>query len=317
MTIQRPSPLLAILALLALPPAHAPAQEPDTVAAARLPWLPGPVDVELRAGGAYIGNFFQAPDGAPRQNVVTGTGETRLVVPLAGSRSQAYASFGGTLYDQFDPSLAFTGGARWAAGIQIADARISYRTRSPRLEVGDSLGFADVLLVDAGYRLRPVRALQVEAVAVYDRQAYGRSPQRDNQALDLGGALRWYGLGYELIPEVGATLGGRDVVSDTEDYDQRTLWLTLRSNPAPAWFLSLRFRHRLRDYVTEAAAASNFGREDRRRDLTLTVDYALDERWSVTGYFSFDDAESTKPSRTFDTRYLWTGLTYRLGGGSR
>ncbi|MBW3534268.1 MAG: hypothetical protein KY453_03460 [Gemmatimonadetes bacterium] len=308
---------VALLAALTLPPTQAATQEPDTVPAPRTAALLGPMQVEFRAGGAYIGNFFQAPTGAPREDVVTGTGETRLLLPLGMARSQAYASFGGTLYDEFDPSLALAGGARWASGIHLADGRISYRTRSPRMEVGDSLGFADVLIIDAGYRLRPLRALQIEAVAVYDRQDYGTSAQRDNQALDLGGALRYYGFGYEFLPEIGASLGSRDVVSDTEDYDQRTLWVTLRSNPTASWFLSLRYRHRLRDYATDAAAASNFGREDRRQDLTLTADYAVDERWSVTGYLSFDDAVSTKPSRTFGTQYLWTGLTYRIGGAGR
>ena len=297
-------------AVLAVTPGSA--QDGDTLSAPEDETDLGRLGVELRIGSIVAGNFFQAPDELPKEDVLAGTGETRLLFPLGGSRSSGYAAFGGTLFDEFDPSLSFTAGARLHGGIQLLDGRVSYRTRSPRIEVGDSLGFADVLIVEGSYRLRPVRAFHVEGLVGFDRQTYGISSARDNRALELGGAIRYYGFGYEFSPEIGATFGGRDVETDQEDYDQRTLWLTLRSSLGSSLFLSVRYRHRLRDYTTADALASNFAREDVRQDVTVTVDVALSERWSVTGYFSFDDADSTKASRTFQTHYLWTGLTYRL-----
>jgi hypothetical protein len=180
------------------------------------------------------------------------------------------------------------------------------------MEVGDTLGFADVLLAEVRYELRPWRALQMGVLAAVDRQVYDRSPDRDNHAFQIGGSLRYFGLGYWLSPEVGVATGHRDVVLDGEDFGERTLWLTLRSVPHRRAYLSVRFRARQREYQIGDPGARNFSREDDRRDLTLTVDLALSDRWGWIAYLSYQDAASTRDSRTFETQYVWTGLNYRL-----
>lgn len=268
--------------------------------------------VEFRAGGGYLGNFFQATAGMPKENVLAGTGEVRLTLPLTGSNSQLHGGVVGTLYSEFDPSLSFLAGARWGGGIHLLEGNVSLRVRSPRIEVGDTLGFADVFLAEAKYKIRPLRELQLGVLAGFDRQIYGRSEERDNHALRIGGSGRYYGLGYLLSPEIGVAVGNRDVELDEEDYDERTLWLTLRSVPVSAVYLSLRYRARLREYRGDDPASRNFKREDDRTDLTLTVDVSLNDRWSWTAYLSYQGARSTRKSRTFKTQYLWTGLTYQL-----
>ena len=287
-------------------------QVPDSVLAlGAAPDGPGST-VDLRFGGGYMGNFFQAPVGTPPENVLAGTGEVRLTFPLMGPNLQVHGGAGGTLYSDFDPSLSILAGVRWNGGIHLLEGDVSLRTRSPRIEVGDTLGFADVFLAEADYKIRPLEDLQVGVLAGFDRQVYSRSGGRDNHAFQIGGSGRYYGLGYLLSPELGAAVGHRDVELAEEDYDERVLWATLRSVPVSAAYLSLRYRSRLRQYRGDDRASRNFKREDDRRDLTLTVNLSLNDRWTWTAYFSYQDAGSTRESRTFVTQYIWTGLSYQF-----
>jgi len=180
------------------------------------------------------------------------------------------------------------------------------------MEVGDTLGFADGGATSVSYGIRPVRAIQLRVLAELDRQSYHRSTERNNRGLQVGGAARYYGFGYKLSPEVGVTVGNRDVSLDEEDHDERVLWVTLRSVLKPELYLSLRYRNRFREYTGRDPASSNLHRRDGRQDLALTVDVTLSDRWSWTAYLSHQDADSTNESRIFRTQYLSTGLTYRL-----
>lgn len=281
--------------------------EPGTASAGPAP------TVAFRSGGAFTGNFFQAPKGAARQNVFAGTGLVRLDYPAFGRAVEFHGGLGGDVYDGFDPSFYLFLGSRWVRGIHRLEADASFRTRSPRGDVGDAVGWADVLITSLSYGIRPVRSFQVQALADLDRQVYSSSAERNNHAVRVGGALRFFGLGYVLSPEIGAAAGIRDVDADEEDYDERTFWLTLRSVPTPPLYLSLRYRNRTRSYSLDQEGSSNFGREDDRGDLTLTAEISLGSRWRWTVYLSIQNAESTKQTRNFDTQYLWSGLTYTLG----
>jgi hypothetical protein len=267
----------------------------------------------FRSGAAFLGNFFQAPGGAPQKDVFVGTGLVQLVYPVSGEALALHGGLGGDLHEGFDPSFQLFLGGRLTRGMHAVDADAAFRKRSPRGDVGDAVGWADVLLASLSYRIRPVRSVHLEALAEVDRQDYEPSVQRNNQGLRAGCALRFYGLGYVFSPEVGAAVGSRDVDSDEEDYDEQTLWMTVRSVPASPLYLSLRYRIRIRSYSTNLEGSSNFRREDKRGDLTLTAELSLGVRWSWTVYLSVQNAESTKASRRFDTQYLWSGLTYTIG----
>lgn len=273
------------------------------------PEAPSPT-IAFQSGGGYLLNFFQAPEGSPQRNVASGTGRIRVGYPLFGPGTEVTGVLGGDLYDGFDPSLYASLLSRWTRGIHRLEADASVRTRSPRSEVGDTVGFADVIIAGASYKLRPWSSLQVEALAEFDRQAYNRTRERNNHSFRMGGSLRFLGLGYAFSPEVGASTGVRDVKADEEDYDETTYWVTIRSVPSPPMYLSLRYRARSRSYTLDQADSRNFMREDDRQDLTLTAEIDLGTHWSWTAYLSFLHADSTKRSRVFDTQYLWTGLTY-------
>lgn len=269
------------------------------------------LQVRLRAGGAFIGNFFQSPEGVPNESVRAGTSELRFALPFS-RRAEVFANLGGTFYSDFDPSGDLGGGVRWSARPHEFQATGGYQWRAPRVEVGDTLGFANIVRLGGIYRIRPVRAVQFGVLADYSDETYNRSSSKDNTFLDLGGSLRYRGLDYIFSPEVGAAFGSRDVVDDREDFDQRTLWVAVSSIPSPALYISARYRNRLREYAIADPIASNFGREDWRHQITLTAEVAVRKDLAWTAYYSFEKANSTKVSRNFDTQYIWTGLTYRF-----
>ena len=300
------------LAAFGTPGAPTAAQAPDTLPPSSLQAAGLDLTVELRTGGAYLNNFFQAAAGEPREDILAGTGELWMSLPLDRWSAGMHASVGGTFYGNFDPSYALLAGAHLGRRVHRVEGTVSYRARSPRMEVGDTLGFADVLFASTSYALRPTRILELRALAEVDHQAYHRTRDRDNRALQVGAGARYLGFGYAFSPEIGAARGRRDVRVEAEDYDERSFWVTLRSAPTPDYYVSLRYRNRWREYSGRDPASRNLGREDERRDLTLTVDISLSDRWSWTAYASSQDASSTNVARSFRAHYLLTSLSYRL-----
>lgn len=296
-------PLLLVAAL----PAGLTGQGGDTIPRPR---PPSAVEVRVRAGSAFMANFFQAPQGAPHQNVLAAAGELRLDGRF-GSGTQVFVHGGSTLYSKFDPSSTVDVGLRWSTGPHVLRGGVGYRWRMPRLEVG-VLGFADILHLDAGYAARPVRFIELEALVDFDDETYSLSPEKANTLIDAGGAIRFRGFGYAFSPEFGMGVGTRDVVNDAEDFDQRSRWVTLRSIPTSRLYLSLRYREQQRDYAVLDTAGSAGRREDRRQQVTLITDWVLRDGLNWTIYCNLERNNSTKASRNFAAGYLWTGLTYRL-----
>jgi hypothetical protein len=107
-------------------------------------------------------------------------------------------------------------------------------------------------------------------------------------------------------------LGERDAEDPGEDHDQRDLFVKLRSAPSPALYLTLRYRHRTRDFDAPDASFTNFGREDDRRQWVATADLRTGERLTWGLYYAFEDADSTLPARRFDASLIALGATYRL-----
>lgn len=313
------APLLFILTLAA--PAGLAGQTADSVATAEeepttQPSSSVPLELEVRGTAGYFGNFFQAPQEEEQESVRAMTGEARVIRPFA-SGSYAFAAASGTLYSQFDPGSNLLAGFGWSAWPHLLEAYAGYRWHTPRLDVGDTLGFANLLYLHAGYSVRAARIIQLEALVDYYDEAHGQRPERNNTFLDLGGAIRYRGLGGILSPEVGVAFGARDVDVDTEDLDQRTVWITLHSKPTPTLSLRLRYRNRFREYSVDDVTALNFGREDRRHEIALASTLRLRDDLGWTVYYSLQHATSTRASRNFDAHYIQTGVEYRLTGGRR
>ena len=85
------------------------------------------------------------------------------------------------------------------------------------------------------------------------------------------------------------------------------------ARPRPPWaYLSLRYRHRTREYDIDNPLAANFEREDTRKQWVATADLRTGEILTWNLYYSYEDAESTLATREFTTSLLAAGVTVAL-----
>jgi hypothetical protein len=177
-------------------------------------------------------------------------------------------------------------------------------------DVGDEFDRANVVRLAGEYGYRVTEDWQVTGLAELRREAFDQTTGKDNDFVSGGAALRYRGWGYAFSPELGVELGERDADDPNEDHDQRDLWLKIRSIPFDDLYLSLRFRVRDREYTVGDPAASNFGREDDRRDVTLAADYTLLDWLGINGYVAYEDADSTKETRVYEWLLAGVGVTF-------
>ena len=297
--------ILAVLVLAALAAAApAPAQPP--------PWEEPVFGSELRLYGFQYDNFFQAPDGAPKEEVTLTRVEGRFGArPSDASPYELYARGRFDSYsDGLDEAWAVGAGLRFDRDPHEADLYLEHEQDRPVFDVGDEFDRANVLRLAGEYGYRVTEAWQVTGLAELRQEEFDQTTGKDNDFVSGGAALRYRGWGYDVSPELGVELGQRSADDPNEDHDQRDVWLKIRSIPFEDLYLSLRFRVRDREYTVGDPAASNFGREDDRWDATLAADYTLLDWLGINGYVAYEDAESTKESRNYDWLLAGVGLTF-------
>jgi hypothetical protein len=268
---------------------------------------------DLRLNSLFFDNFFQTPEGSPQEDVKALAGELRLVAPL-GETLEGYTNLNYTDYeDPLESSHGVTAGLRSAGRTHGFDLFGEYLTNRPSGDVGELVEQADIRRVAGEYSYRVTRDWQLIALGDYQQQDFDISQGKDNTFVDFGGSVRYRGFGAAFSPEIGATFGERDADDPDEDHDQRDLFLKIRSAPARWAYLSLRYRHRTRDYSIDDRLASNFGREDTRRQWVATADLRTGNVLTWNLYYSYEDAESTRLEREFTTSLFAAGLTVGLG----
>lgn len=273
--------------------------------------LPGDrLELEARLFAASSDNFFQAPPGAPEDDVTTTRAEARLYGrwtedgPWRLYGQAAYTSYEGDLDEATEVGVGLLREDR----TRRFDLFLQRQQDRPSFDVGDEFDRVDVDRLAVEYSHRLNRDWELTGLGVYEDQSFEFTRSRDNEFPMLGGAVRYRGWGYDLSPEVGLELGERDAVDPNEDHDQTDLWLKLRSAPTGRLYLSFRYRYRTRDYDIDLPGASNFGREDDRQQWTLAANVRIVHPLSVDFYYAYEDAESTKASRNFTTSLIGVGL---------
>jgi len=292
---------VAMLLLLLVPCARA--EEEEGLWGDRL-------ELEARIFGASFDNFFQAPPGAPENDVTTTRVEARLTGKL--QEEGPWKLYGQAAFIDYDGAL--DNASELGVGI-LRDSRphrfdlfLQRQQDRPSFDVGDEFDRVDVdrLVLEYSYRLD--RDWELTALGTYEDQTFAVTRGKDNEFPTLGGAVRYRGWGSELSPEVGIEIGDRDAVDPNEDHDQIDLWLKLRSAPTRRLYLSLRYRYRTRDYDVGVPTASNFGREDDRQQWALAANVKTVRHLSVDFYYAYENADSTKASRNYTTSLLGVGL---------
>lgn len=270
------------------------------------------LQVDLRLQGLFFDNFFQAPEGFSQDDVSAWAAELRLAAPL-GEELEGYGQLSFVTYeDPLEESPGVKLGLRSDARPHGFDLFVEYLDQRPTGDVGFLVEQADIGRAAGEYVFRPTRDWQLTGLAGYEQQDFAISQGKDNTFLEAGGAVRYRGFGSGFSPEVGATFGERDADDPAEDHDQQDLFVKIRSAPSPRAYLTLRYRHRTRDYVVGDRLDRNFGREDTRAQWVATADLRTGEVLTWNLYYSYEDAESTLASREFTTSLLAAGVTIGL-----
>lgn len=256
-------------------------------------------------------NFFQAPDGEPETNVNGLQLRAELAYRLSMDRPlEAYVEAGRVAYQDLEDSSRVGAGLRLDGRPHAFDLSLALETDRPILDVGDEFETADVIYVDGEYGYRLTSDWELKGLLEAQDQSFEFTSRKDNTIHGLGAAVRYRGFGYEFSPEVGLLLGGRDATDVSENHSQNDVYVKIRSVPAPGWYISARYRHRVREYDTDVVTDRNFGREDTRDQLSAVIAYELTEELDVDAYLAHQDAESTLASRTFTTQILFLGLSW-------
>lgn len=300
----RPTAAALFAAFLVASGGAAPAQPP--------PWEDPVFGSELRVNAFRFDNFFQAPEGVPEEEVDLTRVEGRLSVkPAEGSPFDLYTRARFDSYSEdLDEAWAVGVGTRYETRRREADVFLEYEQDRPVFDVGDEFERANVLRLSGEHAWHLTEDWQVTALGEFRQEEFEQTATKDNDFLEGGAALRYRGWGYDLSPEIGAQWGSRDADDPNEDHDQRDLWIKLRSVPVEGLYVSLRYRYRFREYDAADPAASNFEREDDRRSWTLAADYALTGWLGLNAYVDYQDADSTKESRVFETTLAGVGVTF-------
>lgn len=294
-------PLLVALAALSL---TQPAVAEETEG--RLAW-------EVSAGPTFFDNFFEAPDGSPKESVTAGIIALELSAVLGKGPGTLRLGVRDTEYNQdLENSQRVAVGFSLGSRPQGLDLALAHEVDRPSFTVGDEFDRADVTTLQAEYSYRIGHDWQVSVLGDAGRESFDRSPLKDSDLFSFGGALRYRGWGSSLSPEVGVLWGERSVDDPDEEYDEQEIFIKLRSSPVPSLYLSLRYRLRDRDYSIGDPLADNFGRQDDRRQWALTGVYSLNRRLGFNLYATAQDADSTKPSRVFTNTMVSTWLSFHF-----
>ncbi len=266
----------------------------------------------VKGQGQFYENFFQSPEGSPESDVRALFGEVGASVGF-GRDLRAYGQINRLDYDEegLDSSNGIRLGLRMEGKPHGFDVFAEQLSDRPSFDVGDEFDRADIRTIGGEYSLRVVEDWQISVDGELQEQEFEVTPSRDNEFGGVGAAVRWRGSRL-FSPEIGFRTGERDVNDETLSYDQRDTYLQVRSSLTPALYLSVRFRDRRRDYSTDDVAASNFGREDKRRQIAASADWSTSKMLTWNLYVARENVDTNIEGRDFDTSLAIVGVTFRF-----
>ena len=276
--------------------------------------FPPDVTGYMRMGGIYHENFFQAPDGGPRRDVMASVLEFRTEEKLGGENAyRAYLRADFYQFQQLGSSPGLLAGVGRVQGANQFDLSVFSQWHRPRFDYGDKLEQANLLGTSASYSVRVVSPLEVVALGEYSRDSLKINSSLHGTTYEAGAAVRVRALRRSVSAEAGV-LQGASTLNDMRQYINETAYVALRTSAIPRTYLSVRYRNRLREYTTDDVRSSSFGRQDRRRQVTAYLDLKLwgNLMWNLSG--GLDQAKSTKPGSSFRSRQFGTTLSVMLPG---
>lgn len=275
--------------------------------------FPPEVTGYIRMGGIFHENFFQLPDDGPRRDVLAGVLEVRVEERLGGRTGsiRAYTRADVFHFQQLGSSPGALVGVRRVQGINQFDVAVTGQWNRPRFDNDDDPALANVIGGTASYSVRVVRPLDLIALGEYSRQWLKVKTAAHSATYEIGAAVRYRPFRF-VSTEVGFLEGGSTIDNVNQRYLNETAYVAVRTSVIPRTYLSLRYRTRVRDYTTDNAASSNFGRQDRREQVTGYLDLAVGRNlvWGLSA--GLEEAESTKRGSGFRAKQFGTTLSVML-----
>ncbi len=260
---------------------------------------------EVRLQTMLFGNFYQATTSALEEDI-RGVGLEYRAAYRAWTNTDVYGHLNFLNFDEEGKKNSYGG----RLGLTHDGARHDYNLYVDHGENRSTFDIAgvtdtgDVTTFGGEYAFRLTDDWQLGAEAEYDRQRFGRTPERENDGIAIGGNVRYRGFGYKFMPEIGYVDGARKVEDSTESYDESYWYAQVVSSPSPKWYLSLAYRDRTREYTTSDITSSRFGADETRGQWTASASYRATPQVAYILYFSQEDTVSSRPGRDFDTDFL-------------
>jgi hypothetical protein len=277
------------------------------------PATPGTFRSELRLQLLQFDNFLHSTSPADEMDVTAFAAEYRVAQRLREQPVDLYGHLNLIHYDQSGIDTSFGGriGGVLQGNRHFLNGYLDHQENRPSFEVGDVFGRADTtnLVVDYSIRLTP--DWQLGADGILQQQSF-QDRERNNDYNRLGASVRYRGFGRLFSPSIGFYDARRSVRNPNESYDESAWYVQLYSLPRNNLYLSLRYLHRDRDYLTTDPSSRNFGRAEDRGSWTFVVDWRTSERLAWLLYYSTEDVDTTRPGGDFRTGFLMFGPKIRL-----
>lgn len=271
----------------------------------------------------YINNYFQAQDefnsattAAPAKNVyvttLSGSFEYDLVredkrTLTAGLRLRRnlFKDLPGANSTDVDVTLDYN--------FQPNQLRFGYFGTPRRLAaiVSGRNVYGETNGLSAEYFRRITRHWRARGGYTFARESFSEFQERNLSRHLVHGDLR-YRVSPYFTPGVGFEYLRGNAESSNFSFRRPALVLVATSQIEDRAYLSFRYRFSNREYTTTLATDSNFGREDRRHDVSLYGTVQLGRGFSLYGFAYHTDNNSNRAARTFTSYETGLGLFYRF-----
>lgn len=264
-----------------------------------------PFRQEVRLNSVLFGNFYQATTSALEEDV-RGVGVEYRAAYRAWKATDVYGHVNFLDFDEGGKQNTYGGrlGVAHDGERHDLNAYVDHGENRSTFDIAGATDTGDVTTFSADYSFRVLEDWQLGAEATHDRQRFGHTPLRENDGTFLGANVRYRGLGYKFMPEIGYVTGSRDVRDATESYDDSYWYVQAVSSPSRRVYLSLSYRDRTREYTTSNTASSKFGIEESRGQWSASASYRATDRVAYILYYTQEDTASSRVGRDFDTDFL-------------
>lgn len=248
-----------------------------------------------------FGNFFQAREGEPEEDVNGIGAEYRAGWRLAPGRPDVYAALNVLSYSDNAGETSYGGriGTSYYGEVHSFNVSLDRQENGYSFDVGDRTASANITSLGGQYTYRVARDWEAGAETYLEWQRFNVETGSENDYQSIGVMVRYRGLGRMFRPRIGYVVGNRDVEDATESYDDRFWYVQIDSAPYARLNASLRYRGRTRDYAA---------RSDDRDQWRLRAQLRQSQRLAWTVSYGRESVASSEPGRNFDTDVFFAGL---------